>query len=101
MRPPEVTFRPPMIGWVTCRSYATHQFGGTNMLTPQDNIDGALRLIRRYGGIDGNHHKQWVLDHVVRLLLGLDNDAYAAWVKETCAGEDGPDTYSWDRGTPP
>lgn len=32
--------------------------------------DWALEYISRYGGIDGAHHKQWVLDQVVRILLG-------------------------------
>lgn len=61
-------------------------------------IDEALGLIRQYGGIDGEHHKQWVLDQVVRALTG---DNYAAWVVEQRAGEDGPDTYDWDEGIAP
>ena len=58
----------------------------------------ALELIHRYGGIDGGHHKQWVLDQVVRLLTG---DGYDEWVRETCDGKDGPHTYEWDTGIPP
>lgn len=30
-----------------------------------DSIKQALALIDRYGGVDGAHHKQWVLDQVV------------------------------------
>lgn len=61
-------------------------------------IDEALLLIFKYGGIDGAHHKQWVLDQVVRALTG---DGYAAWVAEAKDGEDGPDTYDWDEGIAP
>jgi hypothetical protein len=58
----------------------------------------ALEVIHRYGGIDGGHHKQWVLDQVVRALTG---DRYAAWVANQKAGDDGPNTYEWDEGIAP
>lgn len=59
--------------------------------------DAALAVILRYGGIDGGHHA-WVIDQVVRALTG---DGYAEWVRAAQDGEDGPDTYPWDVGTPP
>lgn len=58
----------------------------------------ALDLIFLYGGIDGAHHKQWVLDQVARKLTG---DGYRAWVAAHNAGEDGPNTYEWDEGIAP
>ena len=58
----------------------------------------ALHMIHQYGGIDGNHHKQWVLDQVVRALTGAK---YDDWVKEHNDGKDGPDTYEWDVGIAP
>ena len=42
-------------------------------------VRDTLDLIRDYGGIDGGHHKQWVLDQAVRKLLG---PCYDAWVEE-------------------
>lgn len=30
----------------------------------------AIEYIGRYGYIDGDHHKQWVLDQVARILMG-------------------------------
>lgn len=33
-----------------------------------DNIRKALAIISEYGPIDGGHHKQWVLDQVVRAI---------------------------------
>lgn len=58
----------------------------------------ALEMIFDYGGIDGAHHKQWVLDQVVRILAGED---YDKWIKLYEGGEDGPHTYSWDTGIAP
>lgn len=63
-------------------------------------ITAALTLALRYGQIDGAHHKTWVIDQMVRALLQTP-DAYAAWVEDACAGEDGPDSYDWDVGIPP
>lgn len=66
--------------------------------TAQERIDRALGYIRQYGSIDGAHHKQWVLDQVVRSLTG---NQYEEWVRAQKAGEDGPDTYEWDEGIAP
>ncbi len=30
----------------------------------------AMYFITNYGGFDGSHHKNWVLDHIARILLG-------------------------------
>lgn len=68
------------------------------MNTPEQKIAAALEFIERYGGIDGDHHKTWVIDQVARSLLG---DAYPQWVIDMKDGEDGPDTYNWDEGIPP
>lgn len=60
-------------------------------------IEDALETIKNCGGIDGAHHKQWVLDQVVRIL---SND-YDEWVKDYEDGEDGPQTYLWNEGIAP
>lgn len=57
--------------------------------TETGTVEKALGVIDRYGGIDGAHHKMWVLDQVVRILTG---DDYDAWVERHKDGEDGPDT---------
>ena len=31
-----------------------------------------MKWIEMYGGIDGAHHKDWVLDHVARILNGAE-----------------------------
>jgi hypothetical protein len=83
----------------------------------------ALCYIQSYGGIDGNHHKAWVLDQVARILhgtmvivvearwsdgsseirfkTGRPSSAYLAWVASIKSGEDGPDTYEYNEGIAP
>lgn len=61
-------------------------------------IKNAIDIAIRYGGIDGSHHKAWVIDQMVRQLTG---NRYSEIVREACDGEDGPDTYDWDVGIAP
>jgi len=87
----------------------------------------ALRIARaldiaHQGAHDGAHHKQWVIDQIVRFLTGCpmeygtvldgrgqkytytalgESDEYRAWVAEHNAGADGPNTYEWDVGIAP
>jgi hypothetical protein len=67
-------------------------------MTADERCKRSLDLIRRYGGIDGDHHKTWVIAQIARILAG---DEFLAWVAETKAGEEGPDTYAWDEGIAP
>lgn len=85
--------------------------------------DWAMFWIERYSGIDGSHHKDWLIDQIARILKGtkvviklarwengseeerfvLDGAPieYYKWVEEMRAGEDGPNTYSYDVGVAP
>lgn len=65
-----------------------------------ERVQLALDLLAQSGQTDGDHHKAWVIDQTVRILTG-DNDDYRAWIETYRAGEDGPDTYSWDEGIAP
>jgi hypothetical protein len=67
-------------------------------MSDRERIAEALVFAERYGGIDGAHHKSWVIDQMCRVLL---EDDYEAWVAGVCEGEDGPDTYEWDVGNAP
>jgi hypothetical protein len=64
----------------------------------EERIAKALEVAGRFGTTDGAHHKQWVIDQMVRALTGED---YNRWVAEACNGEEGPNTYDWETGTPP
>ena len=68
------------------------------MTTDTSAAKAAIDIAVQYGGIDGAHHKGWVIDQMVRLLSG---DGYDQLIREACDGEDGPNTYSWDEGIAP
>ena len=83
--------------------------GGCPNLTQRDpvmnpemkqRVNGALAVAFRYGGIDGDHHKQWVIAQIVRVLTGTKH-AYDRWVASRKSGKDGPETYSWEEGIAP
>jgi hypothetical protein len=87
------------------------------------NADWAMYFIEQYGGIDGDHHKDWVLDQIARILKGTPviveqarwegdytewrvhtgtvTQRYLDWVVEMKNGEDGPDTYEYSEGIAP
>lgn len=65
---------------------------------PTNRTDKALELIFRYHGIDGAHHKDWLIDQVTRVLAG---DRYDSFVADARAGSDGPETYGWPTGIAP
>ena len=74
----------------------------------------ALDIANAYGSIDGDHHKTWVIDQMVRALTGCafrgrdsnrrcvaTSRAYRAFVVAHCNGDDGPCTYDWSAGVAP
>lgn len=67
-------------------------------MTEREDIDKAIEIAVGFGGIDGEHHKAWVIDQMVRVLAG---DRYDSVVADAKAGDDGPDTYTWDEGIAP
>ncbi len=99
---------------------------GTTDVSDEHDIsptEGALLFILLYGGIDGAHHKDWVLDQVVRVLngapvvvekaawenghtelryhVGTPPEQYDEWVRKAKDGEDGPDSYGYEVGIAP
>ncbi len=87
--------------------------------------DWAMYFIGRYGQIDGDHHKAWVLDQVARILKGTPlivkqaswddgqkeyrvrtqdepSSEYAKWVTEMLGESDGDEyEYSYEEGIAP
>lgn len=78
---------------MTLEQKASDQMGGKC-----DTDDRVMELIERYGGIDGAHHKQWLIDQIARVIQG---DDYEHWVIAMKDGENGPETYEWDTGIAP
>ena len=57
-------------------------------------IEKAIDIAYQYGQIDGEHHKIWTIDQMVRQLLG---NKYDNFVKEYEEGGE----YSWNTGIAP
>jgi len=63
-------------------------------------IDEIRNLIFDYGGTDGAHHNQWLLDQILRKSFD-SKEEYDEWIKQYEFGEDGSTTYLWDVGIIP
>lgn len=91
-------------------------------MSDKERIKKAIDFAVQYGSIDGAHHKTWVIDQMVRALTSCpmiegeakdyygtlftykeqgESDEYKKLVADAKAGEDGPETYSWDEGICP
>jgi hypothetical protein len=66
----------------------------TRQQTLEKRIGAASRLIVQHGMTDGAHHKQWVLDQVLRELWGSTYNASRALMLEADGNE-------WDEGIAP
>lgn len=116
VRREDMFFIPKGVGFITDLN--------CDQITPTDErVEKALEYITRYGGgMNGPERKQWVLDQVVRALIGCpmveksaldvyrkpytydaqgESDAYLEWVRAAFGDEDNPDADNWDIGTPP
>lgn len=58
------------------------------------DVARAVQFIGKHGMVDGAHHKQWVLDQALRLLMGDSGYAGLRAVMRD-AGEE------WDEGVAP
>lgn len=83
----------------------------------------AMLFIKMYSGIDGSHHKDWIIDQISRILKGTKVKVslakwkngsteerfsleeppteYWKWVEDMKNGKDGLETYSYDFGIVP
>ena len=51
-------------------------------MTNSERINKALDIIANHGGHDGEHHKDWVLDQVTRILTGEAYDKFVNYVTD-------------------
>ncbi len=63
-------------------------------------IEAALDLAWRYGQIDGSHHRLWVIDQMVRVLCGNEEE-YKKWVDKYTEPIEDSDYYEWNCGIAP
>lgn len=86
----------PGEGWVLVVKEGVDLHGQDEGLNVWEcRVDAAMELIERYGGIDGAHHKQWVLDQVARRLKA---HKYEKWVESMTENDD---EDAWDVGIAP
>ena len=67
-------------------------------MTAENRIHQAIQIAEQNGWIDGEHHKQWVIDQMLRVLL---DDQYPAWREEYEAPDEDGETHEWDEGISP
>jgi hypothetical protein len=77
-------------------------FNKKNIEEKDDRIKKALGIAWSYGQIDGDHHKTWVIDQMVRALCG-DEGSYKKWITayEAPLSSNAYDYYEWDTGIAP
>lgn len=77
----------------TVSTVAAVGYGLKNLLPLSTRIELASDLIAQYGGFEGDHHKDWVIDQVFRAIHG---PRYQEVVDEICGSE-----YEWTTGIAP
>ena len=96
------------MNWINVIIYGLVMYLGGMLVThivlstkAERRIVDALEIAYKHGGHYGEtHHQAWCMDQVIRALCGSEEE-YAAWVREYCEGEEGPDTYEWNAGIAP
>ena len=62
----------------------------------EEKISAALAVAEAWSTIDGAHHKQWIIDQMIRALTG---DGYDEWVLQYNGNEE--ETDEWNVGIAP
>jgi hypothetical protein len=62
----------------------------------KEQIEKSIDLILKYGMIDGAHHKQWILDQILRILI--EEPWYEVRMSKYNSNEDYDE---WDIGIAP
>lgn len=73
-------------------------------------IENALEFLSLWGQVEGDHHKAWAIDQVVRALCGCEwnfddsffqNEEYKDWVSGYCYDDNHVMEYEWGTGIAP
>lgn len=63
-----------------------------------ERCDEAINLASRYGTLQENHHRAWLIDQMCRSLLG---DEYGQWIEKLKEQSSDPAEHQWDEGIAP
>lgn len=80
---------PKYLGEEALESYVGTPFEGFGP------AEWAVHYLQCYGGIDGEHHKTWVIDQAMRILLGTPIVDF-----RTARWDDGQEEYRYATGDP-
>lgn len=69
-------------------------------INAEERIKKALKIAWSYGQIDGDHHKTWVIDQMVRELCGSEEE-YKKFVDIYEAPVGYEDYFKWNTGIAP
>lgn len=86
--------------WLEMKRFMSVEEKGDYEDNLENRICKALSIIFQYGQIQGDHHKAWVLDQVVRILLN-NSEMYHSFLAYYKDGDGGPETYEWYTGIAP
>jgi hypothetical protein len=64
------------------------------MENDKNKVEEAIKILITDGNVDGSHHKTWVIDQVLRVLMG--EIPYQEWVSELRNSG-----FDWDEGIAP
>jgi hypothetical protein len=70
-----------------------------NLKIKEERIDAIKDLAHRYAGINGVHHKQWLIDQILRVLLAGSYNDFIAEYNSDNSGDSACD--DWDEGIAP
>lgn len=73
-------------------------------VSKNEQIDKALEIAWLYSQIDGNEHKAWVIDQMVRALCGREevyNEFISEYTKKFVDERGYADWYNWNVGIAP
>lgn len=65
-----------------------------------ERVEKALEIAFKFASFDGNHHKAWAIDQMVRALCRSE-EKYQAWVAEYEKPLENGDRYEWYTGIAP
>ena len=95
---------------------------GPDTLNDSEKVAAALDFVAEYGLIEGEEHRKWVLDQVVRVLTGCpatkqvfvdsedrerivrslgESEAYQEFVVQQVVSDEGVPILMWDTGVEP
>jgi len=60
----------------------------------EPKLGQVFNMLVSNGPYDGGHHKQWVIDQCVRIILGNDYQWFVEWYSDG-------GNYTWDEGIAP